>query len=271
MVLLACVVLIGAILLAAVRFGARYLLPVALVVSAGVGILLGPVVGLAPLMGLVAAIQVERQRPYSVVVAAAVIPAAFLSAWLLLIQDQAGREALIAEITAQLQGLGLGSGEGDQALRQVVAVVARVQPGIEFLALLLAVVLGYWVSSRIGDRLEVPLPARVPFRCWRPWDELIWVAIVGLGLGLVGDGLAAELGLNLLLVMVVLYAVQGLALMRFLAWRRGIPRWLEALFYVTLLLAAGIALVTVAGLGLLDTWFDWRRLRPAEVPGETDG
>lgn len=271
MVLLACVALIGAILLAAVRYGARYLLPVALLVSFVTGALLGPVAGLAPLIGLLAGIQVERQRPYGAVVAIAAAPAVFLSVWLLLIQDQAGREALVVEVTEQLQGLGLQTGGGDPALREVVAIVARVQPGLEFLSLLLATVLGYGISSRIAGRLGVSLPTGVPFRCWRPWDELIWVAIAGLGLGLIGSGLAAELGLNLLLVMVVLYAVQGLALMRFLAWRRGIPRWLEVLFYLALLLASGIALVVVAGLGLLDTWFDWRHLRPAEVPGETDG
>jgi len=31
---------------------------------------------------------------------------------------------------------------------------------------------------------------------------------------------------------------------------------------------AGLAFMLLAGLGLLDTWYDWRRLRPASTEEE---
>ncbi len=270
MVLLICVVLIGAVLLAAVRFGPRWLLPVSLGLSFGSAALFGPAAGLAPLMGMLAAAQVARRRSFGVVVAVASAPAAFLAVWLLLLLDAAARDGLVAEVTSQLMRLGLQTAD-EQALRQIVGWVARLQPGIEFISLVLAVALGYRLADRLARRWHLALPEGPSFRYWRPWDELIWVAVVGLALALIGHGVLFELALNLLVVMVMVYAAQGLALVRFLAWRRGLPKWLEGVFYLALLFASGLAVIVVAGLGLLDTWFDWRRLRPAEVPGETDG
>jgi hypothetical protein len=61
-----------------------------------------------------------------------------------------------------------------------------------------------------------------------------------------------------------------LAVLRFFALRQGVPLLIELSFYVGLLLVAGLAFLLLAGLGLLDTWFDWRRLRPAPVEDEEE-
>jgi len=96
------------------------------------------------------------------------------------------------------------------------------------------------------------------------------VLIAALGLGLLGEGLIADLALNLMVVTAVLYGAQGLAVLRFFALRQGVPLLIELSFYVGLLLVAGLAFLLLAGLGLLDTWFDWRRLRPAPVEDEEE-
>lgn len=61
-----------------------------------------------------------------------------------------------------------------------------------------------------------------------------------------------------------------MAVLRFFALRQGVPLLIELSFYVGLLLVAGLAFLLLAGLGLLDTWFDWRRLRPAPVEDEEE-
>ena len=45
--------------------------------------------------------------------------------------------------------------------------------------------------------------------------------------------------------------------------RQGVPLLVELIFYLALLLVAGLAFIMLVGIGVLDTWFDWRRLRPA--------
>lgn len=113
------------------------------------------------------------------------------------------------------------------------------------------------------------LPPARPFHLWRPWEELIWVLIGALVVGLIGAGLLEDLALNAAMVMLIIYAVQGLALVRYYIQRLGIARLLELLFYTLLFFTSGLALLILASLGLLDTWFDWRRLRP-DAPQEEE-
>ena len=138
----------------------------------------------------------------------------------------------------------------------------RLQPATEFLFVLFIAVLMYRLGQLGGGWLKIELPPAIPFRCWRPWETLIWVLIAGLVLVLATQGVSAELGLNLMVVTGALYALQGLALVRFCCWRLGVSKWMEGFMYLTLAFTAGLSALVLAGLGLLDTWFDWRRLDP---------
>ena len=263
MLLLVSVILAAGVLLATQRYGTRPLLPLTVLLCLAAVALFDPGVGLAPLMGLIAGFQVERRRSYGQVVVVAALPGAALSLWLLLNQEGAVREKLAGQLTEQLEGMGMQAVEGGYSLRQMIDSVLRVQPAIELVSLLLTFVLAYRLSQKMAPRFGLELPAPLPLPLWRPWDELIWVLIAALGLGLLGSGLMADLALNLMVVTGVLYGAQGLAVLRFFAQRQGVPLLVELSFYLGLLLVAGLAFLLLAGLGLLDTWFDWRRLRPA--------
>ena len=87
--------------------------------------------------------------------------------------------------------------------------------------------------------------------------------IAALALGLLADGWLADLALNAAVLMALLYGAQGVAVLRFYARRQDVPLLVELIFYLALLLVAGLAFIMLVGIGVLDTWFDWRRLRPA--------
>ena len=118
------------------------------------------------------------------------------------------------------------------------------------------------MSQSLAPRLQLDLPAPLPLALWRPREELIWVLIAALALGLLADGWLADLALNAAVLMALLYGAQGVAVLRFYARRQGVPLLVELIFYLALLLVAGLAFIMLAGIGVLDTWFDWRRLRP---------
>ena len=263
MLLLVSVILAAGVLLATQRYGTRPLLPLTVLLCLAAVALFDPGVGLAPLMGLIAGFQVERRRSYGQVVVVAALPGAALSLWLLLNQEGAVREQLAGQLTEQLEGMGMQAVEGGYSLRQMIDSVLRVQPAIEFIVLLLTAILAYRVGLWGAQRLGLVLPPARPFHLWRPWEELIWVLIGALVMCLIGAGLLEDLALNAAMVMLILYAVQGLAMVRYYILRLGIARPLELLFYILLFFTLGLALLVLAGLGLLDTWFDWRRLRPA--------
>jgi len=161
----------------------------------------------------------------------------------------------------QMEGLGLGAPEGEYSLRQIVDTVVRLQPGIEFALVLFTAVLAYYLSAFLAPRLGLALPAAIPVQEWRLWDQLIWVLIAGMVAVLItGNGLGGDLALNTVGAMLVLYAVQGFSLARYYLRRLGAPRLMELLFFAVLALASGAAVLALAGAGLMDTWFDWRRL-----------
>ncbi|HIG52565.1 MAG TPA: DUF2232 domain-containing protein [Candidatus Handelsmanbacteria bacterium] len=269
MLILLGIALMSFSLLMGLRYGSRGALPLVGLLCLGAAFLLGPAFGLAPIMGLIAVLRMEQKESYGRVLAMACTPAVGFSLWQLVqARDPVHRAERTTTVLEQFQALGLDLEDGGQALHAMVDAVLRVQPSIELLTLLLTFVLAYRLSQTIAPRFELELPAPVPLPLWRPWDELIWVLIAALGLGLFGSGLMADLALNLMVVTGVLYGAQGLAVLRFFAQRKGVPLLVELSFYLGLLLVAGLAFLLLAGLGLLDTWFDWRRLRPASSEEE---
>ncbi|MDE2812303.1 MAG: DUF2232 domain-containing protein [Gemmatimonadota bacterium] len=272
MLILLGIVLAVASLLASLRYGSRGALPLIGLLCLGTAMLLGAALGLVPIMGLLAALQIERQQTYGRVMAMACTPAAGLCLWQLIqARDGAHRQEQAAAVLEQFQALGMAVEDGGQTLSAMIDAVLRVQPAIEMATLLLTFVVAYRLSQGLALRLGLSLPAPLPLSLWRPWEELIWVLIAALGLSLLGDGLLADLGLNLIVLMGIIYGVQGVAVLRFFAQRQRVPPLVELLFYVGLFfiaVIAGLAFLLLAGLGLLDTWFDWRRLRPAPTEEE---
>ena len=78
MLILLGIALAVASLLASLRYGSRGALPLIGLLCLGTVLLLGATLGLVPIMGLLAALQIERQQTYGRVMAMACTPAAGL-------------------------------------------------------------------------------------------------------------------------------------------------------------------------------------------------
>jgi hypothetical protein len=75
-------------------------------------------------------------------------------------------------------------------------------------------------------------------------------------------------GLNGLIILIGLYFLQGLSIAAYLFQQFQLPRILVALS-VLLLLSLPILPLLVAGLGLFDVWFAFRRLSFPKTPRQT--
>lgn len=116
-------------------------------------------------------------------------------------------------------------------------------------------------SARLGTS------SAEPFR-WELPEFLVWVFIGAALLYLTGlPGLQA-LGLNVLIVLIGLYFLQGLSIAVILFQRFHLPRLLATLSVLLLLFQPFLTLV-VAGVGLFDVWFAFRRLSLPKTPGRT--
>jgi hypothetical protein len=262
------------VLLACRRYGAQRLLAPTVLGSLCIALLSDPSLGVAPLVGLIAGFQVERQQSYGRIIGWVALPGALQALLFLIGQGGVPREELIEQFLGQLDGLDWQSVEDGDALREVVVywvhLWVRLLPGFMFVFTLFTALLAYRLSRIAADRLRVALPEALPLRLWRPWTQLIWVLIGGLALKLASSGTTEDLGLNLILVMAIIYAVQGMAVGRFYAHRLGVSPLLELVFYLALF-TSGVGMFLLPALGLMDTWFDWRRLEVASDQTPTEG
>lgn len=106
-----------------------------------------------------------------------------------------------------------------------------------------------------------------PFK-WELPEALVW-GFIGSGvLYLAGLPWFTPVGLNGLILLLALYFLQGLSIAAFLYRRFQLPRFLVTLSVLLLVFQPFLALV-VAGLGLFDVWFAFRRLSLPKTPRGT--
>jgi len=127
-----------------------------------------------------------------------------------------------------------------------------------------SVALGYgWARRLVGGpgfgrfaRLDLP-------------DGLVWVLIAGLAAMLLGrDRILGVVGTNLVFVTGFAFSLRGFAIESWWMDRAGLGRVARvALFAGGAVLFLPVFLVLAAGLGLFDTWFDFRRQRDPEPGG----
>jgi uncharacterized protein YybS (DUF2232 family) len=75
----------------------------------------------------------------------------------------------------------------------------------------------------------------------------------------VGLGLSTFVGLNGLLVYMVVYFFQGIAIVAFYFRKKQVPRVARLLFY-GIIGVQQVVMLAVIGVGFFDTWFNFRKL-----------
>ena len=152
-------------------------------------------------------------------------------------------------------------------LQEALDLVLRVLPALLVISAAGGALLNYAVVRALWRRLggSPPLPATSISR-WQAPDACVWILIGGGILLFLPPPLLRGVALNVLLLVAPLYLLQGIGIVVFYLNRGPAPiliRWLAYLFLVL----QPLLLLGVAGFGLFDLWFDFRRLhRHKEEP-----
>lgn len=94
---------------------------------------------------------------------------------------------------------------------------------------------------------------------WKTLDKMVWLVVIsGIFIMIPLDGFRI-LGLNIMIALFFIYMLQGLAIISFFFNRKNVPVFLRVFGYF-LIFAQQFLLFIVAGLGLIDTWADFRKL-----------
>ena len=98
---------------------------------------------------------------------------------------------------------------------------------------------------------------------WKAPEALVWVAIALGFLLVVGQSVLAIIAVNGLIVMMMIYFFQGIAIVSFYFEKKQFPKPLRALLY-GLIAMQQLLLVLVIAVGFFDIWIDFRRTRKVE-------
>jgi uncharacterized protein YybS (DUF2232 family) len=145
-----------------------------------------------------------------------------------------------------------------KAAQQTAAFLARTYPALAVVVSGLILLFLTLALTRISSG-RVTLPG-VPFPYWKAPETLIWLLILA-GFGMVfSAGMLKTVALNLLIVLLPVYFLQGMAIVSYYFRKRGISPMFRTLGYLLVTVLNPFPLI-VTGIGVFDLWADFRKPR----------
>jgi uncharacterized protein YybS (DUF2232 family) len=160
----------------------------------------------------------------------------------------------------------LQEGEDEQLTALVEALpqlVFTVLPALMVIGHLFTNLFNYVLVRRYCQLSQPPLTLDPDdLTRWRASDYLVWVFLASGAALLVPIDLVSTIGLNVLLVTLAIYLLQGLAIVLFWGRRLPLPLGVQCLMIAVVFLITGpLCVIVCTAAGLFDLWADFRRQR----------
>jgi len=140
-------------------------------------------------------------------------------------------------------------------------ILTRLLPGLIIMAGIGQLFVAFMITEWYYTRRDSYFPGFGPFIYWKVPEKVLYFLGVVLIARLTFDGdvrLAAD---NIVFVLLILYAVCGTALAEYALRRLRLPVIIRVVFYIGLGLMHIIGLIGASLAGVLDSYFDFRRVR----------
>jgi len=149
------------------------------------------------------------------------------------------------------------------SLKSIQYWLVRIIPGLTFAAILFVAWTNLLLARAILLRKKIFCPDFGPLKLWRPPEQLVW-GVVGCGIMFLINVKALKvLGLNGLIILMTLYFFAGIAIVTFFFEKKRFPPMFRFFLY-SLIVLQQLILLVVIGLGLFDTWLNFRKLEPID-------
>ncbi len=172
------------------------------------------------------------------------------------------------------------SGETPETLKEVrkavedaVPTAARVFPSFVLISTLVGAVINFlavrylWLRFYSREYFEGMDVSR-----WMLPDAIVWALIASIGSLFFGPGISQVAGMNLTIILVFLYFLQGLSVVTHILKTKAAPKWVWIIVFILIPLNSmflGLApmfLGLVMGIGIFDIWVDFRKIRVTPPP-----
>jgi len=139
--------------------------------------------------------------------------------------------------------------------------LAQAYPSFIVLGTFLTALINYYATRFLWRRIYgYDIFHEDRFSGWVIPDQVIWVLIGSSAVFLFADNALGSIGINLLLMTIVAYFIQGMAITIYFLESRNVPVFFWILMFFVILLQPLLVGVSV-GLGVFDTWMDMRKVR----------
>ena len=148
-------------------------------------------------------------------------------------------------------------------LENSLDVIQRVLVGLMPALVIGSALMVTWIcllaSRRLCQRQGLSFPDYGALNRWKAPELMVW-GVIGSGALLLLPSLGAKmLGLNGLIVFMVVYFFQGMAIVAYFFHKKQIPRFARVVLY-GLIAIQQVVMLAVIGVGFFDTWFNFRKL-----------
>lgn len=167
-------------------------------------------------------------------------------------------------------GLGMSAGQIEllqKTMEEMLRLLKIIFPVLLLLVSVLDTFFNYFICRYVLKRLDYALPAFLPFACWNIPKSLTVVLLAGLVLIVAGNhynlALLANIGLNMQYFSMLLFLLQGFAVTVYFLKKWRVTKPLRVVILI-LLFITPLFTEIIVWLGLLDVFFDYRRLKQSK-------
>ena len=146
------------------------------------------------------------------------------------------------------------------SLDQIQYGLIRIIPAMVTASFLMVTWSNLLIARPLLTRRGLFFPAFGALNLWKAPDYLVWVLIGCGGLLMLPGSMLKIIGINGLLVLLMIYFFQGIAIVSFFFEKKQFPRMLRIFFY-SLIAIQQIILLVVIGLGVFDMWLNFRKIK----------
>jgi uncharacterized protein YybS (DUF2232 family) len=153
-----------------------------------------------------------------------------------------------------------------KSVEDAVPAVARVFPSFILISTLVGAVINFlavrylWLRFYSREYFE-----RMDVSRWMLPDVMIWVLIASVGSMFFGPEISQVAGMNLAIILLFLYFLQGLSVVTHILKSKAFPKWVWIIVFILIPLNP-MFFGLVVGMGLFDIWVDFRKIRVAPPP-----
>jgi hypothetical protein len=165
-------------------------------------------------------------------------------------------------------------GENKAEIEEIKAVFEKMvggfassYPAFVFIGSLISAMANYGLLRLVWGRIYgLGLFSERTFAQWVCPENLVWGFIAACLALFLGQGFIGDVGLNLFIVMMVIYFAQGMSIAIHFLKTRKVPIFLWLIFFI-LIFAQPMLIGLIAGIGVFDIWVDFRKIRKS-LPSE---